>query len=81
MIEMDLQKSHLKVLEHFYVGVKDRLFQIWERIPLGIEIKSDNVFNQKLDYIDQNPVTASLCTLPEDYLYSSASLYVGKSSA
>ncbi|MEO7312707.1 MAG: hypothetical protein ABIX01_20140 [Chitinophagaceae bacterium] len=69
------------MLEHFYMGAKDRLFQIWERNPLGIEIKSDKVFNQKLDYIHQNPVKAGLCLFPEEYLYSSASLYVGNNSA
>ena len=74
MIKMDLQKNHPKVLEHFYVGAKDRAFQIWERNALGIEIKSDKIFNQKLDYLHQNPVKAGLCSFPEDYIYSSASL-------
>jgi hypothetical protein len=34
-----------------------------------------NVCEQKLDYIHFNPVKAGLCTLPEDYLYSSARFY------
>jgi putative transposase len=30
---------------------------------------------QKLEYIHENPVKAGLCSVPEDYKYSSASFY------
>ncbi|MEO7312306.1 MAG: hypothetical protein ABIX01_18030 [Chitinophagaceae bacterium] len=40
MIKMDLQKNHPKVLEHFYVGAKDRLFQIWERNGPVLRLKA-----------------------------------------
>ena len=29
----DLKKDHPAVLEKFYVGAKDRMHQVWERIP------------------------------------------------
>lgn len=76
MIIKDLRNLHPQVLERFYVGVKDRKYQIWERNALGIEIKNHSVFNQKLDYIHYNPVKTGLCTLPSAYTYSSASLYL-----
>jgi putative transposase len=33
------------------------------------------VFKQKLEYVHANPVKAGLCTLPEEYYYSSARFY------
>jgi putative transposase len=61
-----------------FVGVlhqqtKDRKYQIWERNPFGVELRSRDVFKQKLNYIHFNPVRAGLCPSAMDYLYSSAS--------
>jgi len=33
------------------------------------------VFEQKLNYIHYNPVSAGMCANPEDYYYSSARFY------
>ncbi len=77
-IKFDLQKNHPKVLEHFKVNVKDRHYQIWEHRPLSIPLWSGKVFEQKLDYINNNPVQGkwALADLPENYLYSSARFYI-----
>lgn len=72
----DLRNHHPEVLERFYVGARDRKHQIWKRNALSIEIRNRVVFNQKLDYINYNPVKAGLCVLPEEYYYSSASFYL-----
>jgi hypothetical protein len=45
------------------------------REPLGIELISPAVFEQKLNYIHCNPVRAGLCINPEEYYYSSAKFY------
>jgi len=71
----DLRSNHPAVLAHFYVGATDRKYQIWERNPLGIEIRNNDTFNQKLDYMHHNPVRAGLCQSAEEYRYSSASFY------
>jgi putative transposase len=42
---------------------------------LGIDLFTEAVFIQKLDYIHQNPLKAGLCNLPEEYYYSSAKFY------
>ncbi|MCX6209916.1 MAG: transposase [Bacteroidetes bacterium] len=76
MMIKELRNNHLKVLEHFFVGAKDRKYQIWERNPLSIELHSNDVLFQKLHYIHANPVKAGLIALAEDYHYSSASLYI-----
>jgi REP-associated tyrosine transposase len=74
-IKADLRKYHPAVLKHFRVDAKDREYQFWERNPLSIELRTHAVFLQKLDYIHWNPVQAGLCTLPEEYRYSSARFY------
>ena len=74
-IKRDLKKNHLKVLEKFYVGAKDREYQFWKRNPLSIDLWTKEVFIQKMEYIHNNPITADLCVYPEDYKYSSAKFY------
>jgi REP-associated tyrosine transposase len=74
-IKADLGKNHPQVLPHFKVNVKDRSYQFWERNSLGVELFSNEVFMQKLDYIHYNPVKAGLCKLPSEYHYSSAKFY------
>ena len=68
---------HPKVLEHFKSENKDRKYQIWKYNSLSIELYSEKVFEQKLDYIHNNPIQAkwALALLPEDYKYSSAGYY------
>ncbi|MEQ8336534.1 MAG: transposase [Cyclobacteriaceae bacterium] len=75
MIKFDLQKNDPKLLSEFFVNLKDREYQIWQRSPMNIELYTEKVFEQKLDYIHYNPVKAGLCQLPEEYKYSSASFY------
>lgn len=77
-IKFDLQKHYPKVLEHFKVDVKDRKYQIWENRPLSIDLWSPKVFEQKLNYIHNNPMQEkwNLALLPEQYYYSSAKFYL-----
>lgn len=77
-IKFDLEKYHPLVLKEFKVETSDRKYQFWERDALAIDIMSHEVFVQKLNYIHQNPVRASLCEDELDYEYSSAQHYHGK---
>jgi putative transposase len=74
-IKEDLQKNNPILLETFKVNATDRMYQVWERNPLTINLFSPKVFYQKIDYIHFNPVVAGLCINPEDYYYSSAKFY------
>jgi putative transposase len=74
-IKEDLQKNNPTLLESFKVNAKDRMYQIWERNPLTVDLFSPKVFHQKIDYVHFNPVEAGLCVNPEDYYYSSAKFY------
>ena len=65
-IKQDLLKFHPAVLAHFKVNAKDREYQFWERNALSVELKTLEMFKQKLAYIHYNPVLAGLCNLPEN---------------
>lgn len=77
-ILQELRNNHAKVLPYFWVGAKDRKYQIWERNALTVEIHSNEVMFQKIHYIHQNPVKAGLVNVEVDYKYSSAKQYVGE---
>jgi putative transposase len=75
-IKNDLAICHPNVLKLFASTQKDRTFHFWKRRPLSIDLFSDYVFYQKLDYIHENPVKAGLCSYPEEYIFSSAQFYL-----
>jgi putative transposase len=64
-------------LSEFLVNAKDRKHQFWERNSLSIDLWTQTVFEQKLEYIHNNPVQDKwqLAKYPEDYKYSSANFY------
>jgi putative transposase len=66
-----------EMLPNLKVKAADRQYQVWERNSLSIELYTDSVFLQKLNYIHNNPLQPKwqLCKLPEDYFYSSAKFY------
>jgi len=74
-IKFDLQEHDPAFLEEFRVDAADREYQFWERNPLSIDLYSEKVFFQKLDYLHANPVVEGLCQYPEEYKYSSALFY------
>ncbi|WP_396632669.1 transposase [Maribacter sp. R86514] len=47
-------------------------YQFWQHHNNPIELWSNNVIKQKIDYIHNNPVVAGLVVSPEDWKYSSA---------
>lgn len=75
-LKRSLIKNDAEALANFKVNKYDREYQIWKREPLSIELISEDLFRQKLEYIHYNPVTACLCEKPEDYYYSSARFYL-----
>jgi hypothetical protein len=52
-------------------------FQFWQQNNKPIEVFSNAVMDQKVDYIHHNPVEAGFVDRAEDYLYSSARDYAG----
>jgi REP element-mobilizing transposase RayT len=75
-IVKNLKIKNVELIEKIEVNFKDRKYQVWQRNSLSIELRSIRVYEQKLNYIHNNPVKAGLCILEEDYKYSSAKYYI-----
>ena len=72
-----LVESNSALLKEFEVNAADRTYQFWKRNSLSIELFTESVFIQKLEYIHCNPIQPRwlLCKYPEEYKYSSARFY------
>ena len=64
-----------KNIAKYEVALPDRKHHFWKRNSLGIELFTEYVFMQKLNYIHQNPVKAGICKYAEEYKFSSALFY------
>ena len=53
-------------------------YRFWRGDNKPIELWSNKVIDQKIDYIHMNPVGEGLVFRPEDYVYSSAVDYAGE---
>ena len=77
LIIKDLKAFHINVLAHFKVTEKGRSYRVWQRDPLAVLMDSKSKFEQKLDYIHNNPLGEkwNLAKYPEEYYWSSAKFY------
>ena len=58
---------------------RNSCYQFWQQDNHPIELNSNYLVDQKLEYIHNNPVKAGIVEKAEDYLYSSAiDYYTGK---
>ena len=57
-LKRKLASENPLLLESFKVNKYDREYQIWKREPLSIELFTEAIFIQKLEYIPYNPVQA-----------------------
>ena len=55
----------------------DKGYSLWQTESRPIELWSNKVIEQKIDYIHYNPVEEGFVFNPEDYMYSSAYDYAG----
>ncbi len=82
VLKTDIQESRRDwMLNRFeYAGRNDKKiknYRFWQEGNDAQEIFLMDYFNQKLNYIHQNPVRAEIVNNPEDYRYSSAIDYAG----
>jgi REP element-mobilizing transposase RayT len=67
------------LLERFWLAGKDnnkiKDYKFWQDGNHAIEVYSENVTWQKINYIHQNPVVEKIVYREEDYLFSSARSY------
>ncbi|GAA4457540.1 REP-associated tyrosine transposase [Rurimicrobium arvi] len=52
--------------------LRNSRYQVWTHENHAVEIHSRKFFDQRLNYLHQNPVRAGYVSFPEDYVYSSA---------
>ena len=55
----------------------NKMYQFWQQHSHPIELNTNYLMEQKLEYIHLNPVKAGIVSEAEDYLYSSAKDYTG----
>jgi len=74
-----MKSENEEQLNLFLVNSADRKYQFWQRNTLDIEIISEKMFEQKLNYIHNNPLQPywRLAERPELYSWSSARFYLG----
>jgi putative transposase len=63
----------LEMLSAGKANSKKQTYQLWRNDNHPIELTSNAVIDQKVEYIHNNPVKAGIVVNPEDYVYSSAS--------
>jgi len=68
------RKDWLLHLFKFHAKFKNQneVYQFWQKTSYPIELYSNEVFDQKLDYIHNNPVKSGIVTDIHSYFYSSA---------
>ncbi|WP_374988008.1 transposase [Marinoscillum sp. MHG1-6] len=74
-IKFSIITHESEMLKELQTNGADRRYQFWQRNSLSIPLYSRSVFEQKLDYIYQNPVKAGMVAAPWEYYYSSAAFY------
>ncbi len=54
-----------------------KTYKFWQDGNHAIELDDHRIFEQKLNYVHENPVTSMITEEPENYLFSSARDYAG----
>lgn len=72
-----LRNENLKLLEKFKVELVNKDYEFWQRDSLPIEIYTQEIIFQKLQYLHNNPCKGKwmLANSPVDYKYSSFEFY------
>ena len=55
----------------------NKINQFWEQDNHPIELSTNKMMDERLNYTHYNPVEAGFTEKPEEYLYSSARDYMG----
>jgi REP element-mobilizing transposase RayT len=57
---------------------RNHRYSLWDHHPNAFSINNEKTLMQKVNYLHQNPVRAGLVERAEDYLYSSARIWMGR---
>jgi putative transposase len=64
-----------KLREHGSANSNNKVYQLWRNDNHPIELSTNEMIEQRMDYIHNNPVEARIVERAEDYLLSSAGDY------
>jgi len=67
-----------KFKEEGHKNSNNKIYQFWQQDNHPIELTSNEMMDQKLDYIHNNPVKQGFVKKAEDYPWSSMSDYLGE---
>jgi len=59
-------------------NVRNESYQFWNQDNHPVELETNEMMDQRLNYIHNNPLKAGIVDNPEDYPYSSARDYAGR---
>ena len=79
-VEQHPQESRRNWLKWMFYANGERnpnnqTIQVWQNGSHPIELNTAMKYQQRLNYLHQNPVRAGFCHEPEDYVFSSAGQY------
>jgi putative transposase len=80
MIETESFESRKEWLLHIFkynaaFRNQNSHYMLWQKTNHPIDLTNSKIYDQKLDYIHENPVAAGLVTDAESWVYSSATKY------
>lgn len=75
LLEEDNRKYILAVIRFSHSKKRGKDFQIWDSKKWPKLVESEDYFDQKLNYVHENPVVKGYVGKEEDWLYSSARNY------
>jgi len=64
----------LYLFRHFAKNTANTENKFWQQYNHPIDLTSNTLIDQKVNYTHQNPVSAGIVNEPQDYFYSSANL-------
>ncbi|UXP33895.1 hypothetical protein N6H18_08045 [Reichenbachiella agarivorans] len=59
-------------------NIRNGAFQLWQQHNHPVELSTNEIIDQRLDYVHNNPVEAGFVYKPEDWVWSSARQYAGE---
>ena len=71
------RKKWLEMILRFHAKYNKRVheMQLWTHYNHAVELDSNYILDQRINYIHQNPVKAGIVEKAHEYLYSSARNY------
>lgn len=76
LLKKDNRKYLFNLLKNSKINRNRQKFKIWNSKNWPELVESEDFFNQKLDYIHENPVVKGYVEKEEDWLYSSARNFI-----